>query len=229
MRICFHSDNSDGNLMSQRLSLDVLATLPSAVERPSYARESLRPGILHIGVGNFHRSHQAVYLDDLFNQGKDHDWALVGAGVRPTDAAMRQDLQEQDWLTTLVEMEPGAHRARVIGSMVNFLPVGEDTRPIVEALQDQNVRIVSLTVTEGGYCIDPATGAFNPEHPDIVHDAARLDAPKGVFGALVAALKMRRERGLTPFTIMSCDNIPHNGDVTRDAVAVFDGMFVVLV
>jgi mannitol 2-dehydrogenase len=205
--------------MTMRLSRDVLATLPSAVERPSYARASLRPGILHIGVGNFHRSHQAVYLDDLFNRGLDHEWALLGAGVRPSDAAMRQDLMSQDWLTTIVEMEPGAHRARVIGSMVDFLPVGDDTRPIVEALQDPNIRIVSLTVTEGGYCIDPATGIFNPEHPDIVHDATHPDSPKGVFGALVAALRMRRERGTAPFTIMSCDNIPHNGDVTRDAVA----------
>ncbi|HZH09216.1 MAG TPA: mannitol dehydrogenase family protein, partial [Microvirga sp.] len=99
--------------MSRRLSLDALATLPSAIVRPSYGRAELRAGILHVGVGNFHRSHQALYLDDLFNRGKDHDWALLGAGVRAADAAMRQDLLEQDWLTTVVEMEPGAHRARV--------------------------------------------------------------------------------------------------------------------
>ena len=205
--------------MSRRLSLDALATLPSAIVRPSYGRAELRAGILHVGVGNFHRSHQALYLDDLFNRGKDHDWALLGAGVRVADAAMRQDLLEQDWLTTVVEMEPGAHRARVIGSMADFLPVGSDTRAIVAALRDPSIRIVSLTVTEGGYCIDPATGRFNPEHPEIVHDAAHLEAPKGLFGALVAALRMRRDGGLAPFTIMSCDNIPHNGDVTRDAVA----------
>lgn len=205
--------------MSQPLSLATLSALPSAVERPRYRREALRPGILHVGVGNFHRAHQAVYLDDLFNRGRDLDWALVGAGIRPGDRAMRQALQAQDWLTTVVEMEPGAHRARVTGAMVDFAPVGEDGRAIVAALQDPAFRIVSLTVTEGGYCIDPATGAFNPQHPDIVHDAAHLQAPRGVFGVLVAALKARRENGLPPFTIMSCDNIPHNGDVTRDAVA----------
>ncbi|WP_243374809.1 mannitol dehydrogenase family protein [Microvirga solisilvae] len=205
--------------MSRRLSLDALATLPGFIGRPSYDRAQLRPGILHIGVGNFHRSHQALYLDDLFNRGRDHDWALLGAGVRASDAAMRQDLADQDWLTTVVEMEPGAHRARVIGSMTGFLPVCEDTSAIVAALRDPAIRIVSLTVTEGGYCIDPATGRFNPAHPEIVYDAAHLDAPKGVFGALVAALKARRDEGLAPFTIMSCDNIPHNGNVTRDAVA----------
>ncbi|NBJ12116.1 mannitol dehydrogenase family protein [Microvirga arsenatis] len=205
--------------MSQPLSLATLSALPPAVERPRYRREALRPGILHVGVGNFHRAHQAVYLDDLFNQGRDLDWALAGAGIRPGDRAMRQALQGQDWLTTVVEMEPGAHRARVTGAMVDFAPVGEDGRAIVAALQDPAFRIVSLTVTEGGYCIDPATGAFNPQHPDIVHDAAHLQAPRGVFGVLVAALKARRESGLPPFTVMSCDNIPHNGDVTRDAVA----------
>jgi mannitol 2-dehydrogenase len=205
--------------MTQNLNLANLANLPPAIARPNYAREALRPGILHIGVGNFHRAHQAVYLDDLFNAGKDHDWALIGAGIRSGDRAMRQALEPQDWLTTVVELEPGADIARVTGSMVGFVPVGEDGRAIVGALDDPGLRIVSLTVTEGGYCIDPATGAFNPEHPDIVYDAAHMDAPKGVFGALLAALKRRRDRGLAPFTVMSCDNIPHNGQVARDAVA----------
>jgi mannitol 2-dehydrogenase len=132
---------------------------------------------------------------------------------------MRGALETQDWLTTVVELEPGANEARVTGSMTGFVPVGEDARAIVEALDDPSLRIVSLTVTEGGYCVDPATGVFNPEHPEIRHDAAHLDTPKGVFGVLVAALKRRRDRGLAPFTVMSCDNIPHNGRVTMDAVA----------
>jgi mannitol 2-dehydrogenase len=205
--------------MSQPLSLATLGALPAAVARPKYSREVLGPGILHIGVGNFHRAHQAIYLDDLFNAGKDLDWALLGAGVRSGDEAMRRALAPQDWLTTVVELEPGANRARVSGSMVDFVPVGEDACAIVAALDDPALRIVSLTVTEGGYCIDPATGAFNPEHPEIRYDAAHLDAPKGVFGVLVAALKRRREQGRAPFTVMSCDNIPHNGHVTLDAVA----------
>ncbi|MCB5177223.1 mannitol dehydrogenase family protein [Microvirga lenta] len=210
--------------MIQSLSLATLDTLAPAVARPAYSREALRAGILHIGVGNFHRAHQAVYLDDLFNTGRDLDWALVGAGVRPGDAAMRQALEAQDWLTTVVELEPGAHAARITAAMTGFVPVGEDARAIVDALDDPALRIVSLTVTEGGYCIDPATGAFDPEHPEIRYDAAHPDAPKGVFGAIVAALRRRRDRGLQPFTVMSCDNIPHNGAVTLDAVAGLAGL-----
>jgi len=205
--------------MSQPLNLANLSVLPASVARPSYSREALRPGILHLGVGNFHRSHQAVYLDDLFNTGRDHQWALIGAGVRPGDAEMRRSLQAQDWLTTVVEVGPGANAARVTGSMVDFAPVGPDARSIVAALDDPAIRIVSLTVTEGGYCIDPATGAFNPEHPEIRYDAVHIDEPRGVFGAVVAALRRRRDRGIAPFAVMSCDNIPGNGHVTMDAVA----------
>src|SRR5215203_251576 len=204
--------------MSQPLNLSALAALPSTILRPNYARDALRAGILHIGIGNFHRAHQAVYLDDLFNRGRDLDWALLGAGVSAGDQAMRSALEPQDWLTTVVELEPGANSARVTGAMTGFVPVGEDATTIVDALDDAALRIVSLTVTEGGYCIDPAAGSFNPEHPDIRYDAAHPDGPKGVFGALVVALKRRRDRGVAPFTVMSCDNIPHNGRVAMDAV-----------
>jgi mannitol 2-dehydrogenase len=205
--------------MLTSLNLKNLPDVHESVRKPNYARSALRPGILHIGVGNFHRSHQAVYLDDLFNKGRDLDWALLGAGLRPGDEAMRRALEPQDWLTTVVEMAPGAHSARITGSMAGFVPVGQDGRAIVDALDDPAIRIVSLTVTEGGYCLDPATGAFNPDHPEICHDAAHLEAPRGVFGVLVAALRRRRERGLPAFTVMSCDNIPGNGHVTMAAVA----------
>ncbi len=205
--------------MAHSVSLANLASVPEAVARPRYDHGRLRAGILHIGVGNFHRAHQAVYLDDLFNEGKDHDWAIVGAGVRQSDTAMRHALERQDWLTTVVELEPGANRARISGSMIDFVPVSENGQAIVARLDDPAIRIVSLTVTEGGYCIDPATGAFNPDHPEIRYDAAHMDMPRGVFGVLLAALKRRRDRALAPFTIMSCDNIPHNGGVTMEAVA----------
>jgi mannitol 2-dehydrogenase len=204
--------------MNQSLNLANLANLPTSVAKPRYAREELQAGILHIGVGNFHRAHQAVYLDDLFNAGRNLDWALIGAGIRAGDGAMRQALEPQDWLTTVVELEPGANIARVTGGMIGFVPVNEDGSAIVHALDDPALRIVSLTVTEGGYCIDPATGAFNSEHPDIVYDAAHMDTPRGVFGVLLAALRRRRDHRLAPFTVMSCDNIPHNGQVARDAV-----------
>ena len=205
--------------MPRALSLSSLALMPPRVARPAYGREDLRGGILHIGVGNFHRAHQAVYLDELFNAGRDRDWAVLGAGLRRTDHAMRQALQAQDWLTTVVELAPGSARARVIGPMVDFLPVGEDGCAIVAALDHPAIRIVSLTITEGGYCLDPASGAFDPAHPDILYDSAHPEAPRSAFGVLVAALRRRRERGLAPFTIMSCDNIPGNGDAARNAVA----------
>ncbi len=204
--------------MTLRLSLETIENLPDTIRRPLYRREDISPGIMHIGVGNFHRAHQAVYLDDLFNLGRDHDWAIIGAGFRLPDAAMREALEAQDWLTSVVELEPGANHARITGVMVEFLPVQEDRRAILSALADPAIRIVSLTVTEGGYCIDPASGMFDPNHPEICHDAAHADAPLSVFGVLVAALKARRAAGLRPFTIMSCDNLPGNGHVAQAAV-----------
>jgi mannitol 2-dehydrogenase len=203
--------------MSVKLSLANLGNLPKSVAAPAYKRESLRPGILHFGVGNFHRSHQAVYLDDLFNSGEGHDWAIVGAGVFDGERAGRAKLQEQDWLTTVVEQDAGHRQARVTGVMIDFLTPG-NSADIIEQLADPAIRIVSLTITEGGYFIDPASGKFNPVHPDIVADARNIGSPKTVFGLILAGLIKRRDDGIVPFTVMSCDNIPHNGHVTSDAV-----------
>ncbi|MBJ3783271.1 mannitol dehydrogenase family protein [Devosia sediminis] len=203
--------------MTTRLSLSALPSL-SGVAVPGYARDGLSAGIVHFGVGNFHRAHQAVYLDDLFALGEAHDWALVGAGVREADEAMRQKLGAQDWLTTVVEQEADASTARVTGSMIDYLPPG-DSAAIIACLADPAIRIVSLTITEGGYYIDPASQRFDPSHPDIAHDAAHPDAPKTVFGLILAGLQRRRELGIVPFTVMSCDNIPGNGHVTENAVA----------
>ena len=203
--------------MTTKLSLANLGKLPKSVAAPKYDRASLKPGIVHFGVGNFHRSHQAVYLDDLFNSGEGHDWAIVGAGVFEGEKAGREKLQEQDWLTTVVEQDAGHRQARVTGVMIDFLTPG-DAADIIEQLADPAIRIVSLTITEGGYFIDPASGKFNPTHPDIVADAGNIGAPKTVFGLILAGLIKRRDDGIVPFTVMSCDNIPHNGHVTSDAV-----------
>jgi mannitol 2-dehydrogenase len=204
--------------MPLELSIDDLSEIAATASVPRYARSSLTAGIVHFGVGNFHRAHQAVYLDSLFNLGLDHDWALVGAGVRANDADMRQKLLGQDYLTTVVEQEADKTSARVTGAMVDFLPVG-DLAAISETLADPKVRIVSLTVTEGGYYIDPASQRFDASHPDIVTDSANPEAPKTVFGLILLGLQLRRERGVAPFTVMSCDNIPGNGQVTQNAVA----------
>jgi mannitol 2-dehydrogenase len=200
------------------LSAEALPEIAASASVPHYKRGSLAAGIVHFGVGNFHRAHQAVYLDSLFNLGLDHDWALVGAGVRANDAEMREKLLGQDYLTTVVEQEADKASARVTGAMIDFLPIG-DLAAISETLADPKVRIVSLTVTEGGYYIDPASQRFDIDHPDIVADSVNPEAPKTVFGLILLGLQLRRERGIQPFTVMSCDNIPGNGHVTQNAVA----------
>ena len=192
---------------------------PPLVALPRYDRARLTPGIVHIGLGNFHRAHQAVYLDDLMNTGAGFDWAILGAGVRAGDARMRDALKAQDCLSTVIELDPAGRRARRVGAMVDFVQVESDNASLIAAMADPRVRIVSLTVTEGGYFIDPATGAFDPGAPEMVADAASPDRPATAFGAILAALRARRAAGTPPFTVMSCDNLPGNGAVTRAAVA----------
>jgi mannitol 2-dehydrogenase len=157
-------------------------------------------------------------MDDLFNKGLDMDWAIVGSGVRPHDSKIRDTLQKQDFLTTIVELQPGANTARVTSTLVDFLPVETGNCALAEALSAPWARIVSLTITEGGYFIDPATGEFDPDCPEMVADAENPNQPMSVFGALVLGLKQRRKEGVPPFTLMSCDNLPGNGDVTKKAV-----------
>jgi mannitol 2-dehydrogenase len=204
--------------MNVKLSAAGLSQLPKEVAAPRYSSRDLSPGILHIGVGNFHRAHQAVYLDDLFNLGLNRDWAIVGTGVRASDAAMRAALASQDFLTTVVEQEADQSRAHVTGAMIDFVAPG-DSNAILSAMTKPEIRIVSLTVTEGGYYISPATQRFDPGHADIVADTKNFEAPKTAFGLIAAALKLRRAAGAAPFTVMSCDNIPGNGHVTENAVA----------
>lgn len=205
--------------MTQKLNITVLHNLPDTVKAPSYARADLTPGILHIGVGNFHRAHQAIYLSRLFDRGEGLDWAIVGAGLKPYDETMRQKLAPQDWLTTVVELDPQGLSAQVCGAMIDFIDVNPAT--LVDRLSEADIRIVSLTITEGGYFVDPNTGGFDASHTDIQADLSRPDAPQTVFGVLVAALLRRRDSGIAPFTVMSCDNLPENGHMARQAVAGF--------
>jgi len=203
--------------MTTKLSAATLPAITTA-SIPAYDQASLTAGIVHFGVGNFHRAHQAIYLDDLFNTGEGHDWALVGAGVRQADDAMRQKLLDQDLFTTVVEQEADSSTARVTGAMIDYLPIG-DAPTTIARLADPAIRIVSLTITEGGYYIDPASQKFDPAHPDIAWDAAHPEAPKTAFGLILAGLLARRKDGTAPFTVMSCDNIPGNGHVTENAVS----------
>jgi len=201
-----------------KLSNTTLADLPEGVLLPTYDRAALRPGIVHIGVGNFHRAHQAWYLHRLMQLGKAQNWAIIGAGVRDFDSGQRAKLAAQDYLTTLIELDPSGTSAEVIGSMIDYVPIADGNQPLIRQLTDPNIRIVSLTVTEGGYYLDPADKRFSPTHPDIQFDAAHTDQPRTVFGAIVAALKLRRDTGVAPFTCMSCDNLPGNGRILKEVV-----------
>lgn len=200
------------------LSDDTLSMLPDTIQRPTYDRSALSAGIVHIGLGNFHRAHQAWYLHRLMEEGHGHDWAIIGAGVRAGDATQRDRLAAQNYLTTLIQLDPSSTRAEVIGSMIDFVPVEEDNAALIAQMADPAIRIVALTVTEGGYFIDPATNGFDAAHPDICHDAATPQMPITAFGAMIAALRQRRDAGDGPFTCMSCDNLQGNGAILRQTV-----------
>ena len=204
--------------MAIKLNQDAIGHLPATVAVPRYDRAAITPGILHIGIGNFHRAHQAWYLHRLFQQRLNMDWAIVGAGVRPYDEKMRLKMKAQDYLTTLIELDSEGISAEVCGSMIDYVPVAEGNGPLIERMADPAIRIVALTVTEGGYYIDPATNGFDATHPDIQHDAENPGIPKTAFGAIVAALRLRRDRGIGPFTGLCCDNLQGNGSILRQAV-----------
>ncbi len=195
-----------------------LDQMPDGILRPTYDRAALTPGIVHIGVGNFHRAHQSWYLHRLMQQGMAQDWAIIGAGVRPYDATMRDKLLSQDCLTTLIELDPNGSCIEVVGAMIDYLPVEEGHGALIARMAEPDIRIVALTVTESGYYIDPVTKGFDATHPDIQHDAEQPFAPRTAFGAIVAALKLRRDRGVGPFTGQCCDNLQGNGDILRQTV-----------
>ncbi|XDA97880.1 mannitol dehydrogenase family protein [Sulfitobacter sp. LCG007] len=201
-----------------KLSNATLEDLPDKVARPHYDRAKLTPGIVHIGLGNFHRAHQAWYLHRLMQNGEAHDWAIIGAGVRPFDEAQRKRLAAQDYLTTLIELDPAGTSAEVVGSMIDYVPIEEGNGPLIAQMADPAIRIVALTVTEGGYYIDPVSKQFDADHPDIRHDALNPRRPGTAFGAMVAALKQRRDAGTGPFTCQSCDNLQGNGAILRQTV-----------
>jgi mannitol 2-dehydrogenase len=199
-----------------------LHSLDPSVAVPQYDRGAVRAGIVHLGVGAFHRAHQALYLDRLMNAGKALDWGICGVGVLPGDSRMRDALAAQDCLYTLVEKSPdGSQSARVIGSIVEYLLAPDDPEAVIEKMAGEEIRIVSLTVTEGGYNFNAVTGEFQADDPAVVHDLAAGAAPSTSFGLVIEALARRRERGVPPFTVLSCDNIQGNGDAARRSFTTF--------
>ncbi|AGZ43424.1 mannitol dehydrogenase family protein [Actinoplanes friuliensis] len=199
-----------------------LSSLPGELPVPAYDRGALRTGIVHFGVGGFHRAHEAMYLDRLMNDGKALDWAICGVGVMPADRRMRDALDGQDGLYTLVVKAPdGTLEPRVIGSIKEYLFAPDDPEAVIEKMASADVRIVSLTVTEGGYNFNAVTGEFVADNPDVQHDLQPGNPPKTTFGLITAALARRRERGSAPFTIMSCDNIQGNGHAARRSFVAY--------
>jgi mannitol 2-dehydrogenase len=204
--------------MGQEFSQNVTAD----VRLPQYDRAKITAGIVHFGVGGFHRAHQALVIDRLLEQGLAADWGICGVGVLPGDRAMQRALEQQDCLYTLVEKDAdGSRTARVIGAIVEYRFAPDDPEGLLERLADPSTRIVSLTVTEGGYGISPVTGEFELGAPAVAADLEPGATPGTVFGLVTEALRRRRERGVGPFTVMSCDNILGNGAVARRAFCAF--------
>jgi mannitol 2-dehydrogenase len=189
---------------------------------PSYDRSQVSTGIVHFGVGGFHRAHQAMYLDRLMEQGRALDWGICGVGVMPFDLKMREAMDAQDCLYTLVLKDPnGGWEPKVIGSIVEYLYAPDDPDAVIEKMADPSTRIVSLTVTEGGYNFHPVTGEFDDQNPAVQADLVPGAVPTTTFGLITEALVRRRERGVEPFTIMSCDNIQGNGHVAQEVFTAF--------
>ncbi|KAG7360969.1 multiple polyol-specific dehydrogenase [Nitzschia inconspicua] len=196
----------------------------------NYDPKELLPGIVHVGVGNFHRSHFAAYMNDLFNDPTLFEsqkmWGIIGSSARPGSSKKRDLLQEQDWLQTLVAQDGESSKASVLGCMIDYTIIDYDNldanpKPLNELVADPNIKLVSLTITEGGYFMknveegDKDSSLLDTENPQIQHDIKNPDRPETVFGILVRGLKKRKEEGHAPFTIVCCDNIPSNGDVTK--------------
>ena len=192
-----------------------------SVAIPSYDRTAVSSGIVHFGVGNFHRSHQAAYLDQLLELGVGGAWGICGVGLLPGDARMRDALRSQDLLYTLVlKATDGTVTPRVIGSLRDYLYAPDEATAVLRKLAQPATRIVSLTVTEGGYVLDDATGEFRADDPAVVADL-ESGHPMTVWGYVVAGLARRREAGVPPYTVMSCDNLPGNGRAARTATVGF--------
>jgi mannitol 2-dehydrogenase len=204
------------------LSEATLAELPAEVPGPTYDRGAVTTGIVQFGVGGFHRAHQAMYLDRLMNEGQALNWGICGVGVMAADTRMKQVMEHQNCLYTLVLKHPEGHwEPRVIGSIVEYLYAPDDPESVINKMVDPATRIVSLTVTEGGYNFHQVTGEFDAQNPAVAADLLPDAVPTTTFGLITEALVRRRDRGLPPFTIMSCDNIQGNGDVARTVFTTF--------
>ncbi|KQZ99849.1 mannitol dehydrogenase [Mesorhizobium sp. Root157] len=203
---------------AKRLSNKTLGELPPAITRPAYDRSLIAPGIVHLGIGAFHRAHQAVYTDTVLGSG-DLRWGIVGASLR--SAETRDALAPQDGLYTVAARNGEGEQLRVVGSSSGLVVAPEDPQALLTAMTRPEVKLVSLTVTEKGYCHAPASGTLDETHPDIRHDLAAPGSPHSAIGFVVEAIARRRAAGLAPFTLLSCDNLPANGRTLKNVAIRF--------
>ncbi len=201
-----------------RLSRAQLGLLPPRIGRPAYDLDKTRIGIVHLGIGAFHRAHQAMMIEDCLARGET-GWAIAGASLRSPDT--RDALEPQDNLYTLSVRSAAGEDLRVIGAVRESHVARENPAALLARMAAPDTKIVSLTVTEKGYCHDPATGTLNEAHPDILHDLAHPDAPRSAIGYLARALRLRRVAGLAPFTVLCCDNLPSNGRTVKRVIDRF--------
>jgi fructuronate reductase len=204
-------------MSSNPLSLSALASLPDTVARPNYGVSNVKTGIVHLGLGAFHRAHEAVYTDAILHG--DPRWGICGVSLKTPRATAT--LAAQDGLYTVLEKSAAGIRARVVGSVREMLFLGSERASVIARIADPAVHVVSLTVTEKGYCHDPATGRLNLAHPEIIHDLAHPDAPESAPGLLVAGLAARRGKESGPINVVCCDNLPHNGRTVEGIVLAF--------
>ena len=204
-----------------RLSNQTLGQLPADVVRPSYDRKGLATGLVHLGLGAFHRAHQAFYTEQVLNAG-DLRWGIAGASLRAADT--RDALAPQDGLYTLAVRDTAQTAYQVIGALTGLSVAPENPSALIKVMAQDSVKIISLTVTEKGYCHDPATGDLNDDHPDIRHDLLHPDQPKSVLGFLLAALSERKRLGHAPFAVLTCDNLPANGHTLQKVMLQFTAL-----
>lgn len=207
------------------VSTSTLSEVGQTVPVPLYERGDITVGIVHFGVGAFHRAHEAMFIDRLLREGEAREWGICGVGLLPSDTLIRDVLKKQDNLYTLVEKTlGGTTEPRIIGSIVEYLFAPDDPDAVLDRLSSPATRIVSLTVTEGGYRVNDATGEFDPTSEDITSDLQSGTTPRSLFGYLTEALRRRRDNGVAPFTVVSCDNMQDNGKVAKVALTSFARM-----
>ena len=211
-------------MKNYKLNAENLSYISERITVPQYDRKTIKTGIVHVGIGGFHRSHEAFYTDQLLQDPNNKDWGICGIALLDFDSRIYNTLNEQDGLYTLVVKElDGSHTNRIIGSIVEYLYAPENPLAVIEKMASPEVKIISLTITEGGYNYNEATKAFDFNNPLIQHDLEFPNAPKTIFGYITQALKLRQSRGLKGVTVQSCDNIQGNGHMTKTMLLSYVG------